>query len=367
MRTFGHLAVVGGFVLWAATSTLLSPGVAGDVFEQLAPGHWYEVPNSELRAVLPTPRPAGNPPAIMEAWSGGTYDPVREALVLPANGGHADYGGNEVYAFFISSLSWERLTEPSVAPLPDQGIEALADGRPSSRHTYSGVTFHTSADKVFVSGGSLWSGSGGGSRGAWTFDLPTRAWERRADTPSSQVTAMVAYDHVTGLVFSLLQNGTLAAYDYKKNSWSKRASIDWAEFDPARTMIVHPTQRQLLVVGGGKVLAFGLSRFSMGAQTIATTGGEAIVNAQGPGLAYDSATNCIVGWTGKGDVYSLDLATRQWTRHAPASQAAPPMPPHQGVFGRWQYIPSRDAFIVATRINENVWLSRLPPARRCGG
>jgi len=43
------------------------------------------------------------------------------------------------------------------------------------------------------------------------------------------------------------------------------------------------------------------------------------------------------------------------------------MPPHQGVFGRWQYIPSRDAFIVATRINENVWLYRLPPARRCGG
>jgi len=127
MRTFGHLAVVTGFVLWAATATSLSPGLAGDVFEQLAPGHWYEVPNSELRAVLPAPRPAGNPSAIMEAWSGGTYDPVREALVLPANGGHADYGGNEVYAFFISSLSWERLTEPSVAPLPDQGIEASTD------------------------------------------------------------------------------------------------------------------------------------------------------------------------------------------------------------------------------------------------
>jgi hypothetical protein len=366
MRPLARLAAAGGIVIWAAWATLAPPGSASDVFEKLGPGHWYEVPNSELRAVLPSPRPAGDPLAIMEAWSGGTYDPVRDALVLAANGGHADYGGNEVYAFSLSSLSWQRLTDPSMAPLPPVAVEALPDGRPSSRHTYSGVTFHVSADKVFISGGSLWSATGGGSRGAWTFDVPARAWERRADAPGSQVTAMVAYDPVTGLVFSLLQNGTLAAYDYKKNSWAKRASMGgWAEFDPARTMVMHPTRRQLLVVGGGKVLAFGLSQFS-GTQTIATTGGEAIVNAQGPGLAYDSANNCIVAWTG-GDVYSLDLATRVWERHAPVGPAAPPIPPRQGVFGRWQYIPSRDAFIVATRVNENVWLYRLPPSRRCGG
>lgn len=42
-------------------------------------------------------------------------------------------------------------------------------------------------------------------------------------------------------------------------------------------------------------------------QPLITAGGDAVVNAQGPGLAYDPASDRIVGWTGGGDVYSLDL------------------------------------------------------------
>ena len=230
------------------------------MFEQLKPGEWYEVPNSKLRAVLPSPPPRGVPTGIMTAWSGGTWDPVRDALVLAANGGHGDYGGNEVYAFLLSSLAWQRLTEPSVAGPPTQTSEALADGLPASRHTYSGVTFLPKQDKVFTTGGSLW-GSGGGSRGAWTFDVPSRKWERLADAPGSQVTAMAAHDPVSGLVFSLIQNGKLVAYDPAKNTWSNRGGPGtWAEYDPARTMVLHPKRRELLVIGGGHVMVFDISR-----------------------------------------------------------------------------------------------------------
>ena len=41
-----------------------------DVLEQLQPGEWYEVPNSKLRAVLPSPPSMGTPTSIMSAWSG---------------------------------------------------------------------------------------------------------------------------------------------------------------------------------------------------------------------------------------------------------------------------------------------------------
>lgn len=36
----------------------------------------------------------------------------------------------------------------------------------------------------------------------------------------------------------------------------------------------------------------------------------------------------------------------------------------QGTYGKWQYIPSKNAFIAATRIDESVWLYRLSEARR---
>jgi hypothetical protein len=359
--------------IWGAVTSLMAVmslaawlGAEGapDVLEQLQPGEWYEVPNSKLRAVLPSPPSMGTPTSIMSAWSGGVWDPVRDALILPGNGGHGDYGGNEVYAFFLSSLAWQRLTDPSPVHPPNRTIEALPDGLPASRHTYGGVSFLPTVDKVFVTGGSLW-GDGGGSRAAWMFDVPSRTWQRRADAPGSQVTAMTAYDPVTKLVFSLIQNGRLVAYDPAKNSWSERGSAGtWAEYDPARTMVLHPTRRTLLVVGGGKTTMFDISRSYASVQPLSTTGGDPIVNAQGPGLVYDPTTDRIVGWAGGGDVYSLDLASRTWTRQAPSSPAAPGPAPNQGTYGKWQYIPSKNAFIAATRIDESVWLYRSSEARR---
>jgi hypothetical protein len=347
-----------------ALATWLGAEGASDVLDKLQPGEWYEVPNSNLRGALPNPPSMGTPTSIMSAWTGGVWDPVREALILPGNGGHGDYGGNEVYAFFLSSLSWQRLTDPSPVHPPNRTIEALPDGRPASRHTYGGVSFLPTVDKVFVTGGSLW-GDGGGSRGAWTFDVPSRTWERRADAPGSQVTAMTTYDPVTKLVFSLIQNGRLVAYDPAKNSWSERGSAGtWAEYDPARTMVLHPGRRTLLVVGGGKTTMFDISRSYASVQPLSTTGGDPIVNAQGPGLVYDPVTDRIVGWAGGGDVYSLDLASRVWTRQPPASPAVPGPAPNQGTYGKWQYIPSKNVFIAATRIDESVWLYRLSEQRR---
>ena len=357
-------SLVGVLVLAGIAAFGLRAESASDPLDQLKPGEWYEVPNSKLQAVLPSPPARGTPAAIMNTWNGGAWDPVRQALVLAANGGHADYGGNEVYAFFLSSLTWQRLTEPSVAGPPTQTSETLPDGLPASRHTYSGVTFLLKQDKVFTTGGSLWGSSGGGSRGAWTFDVPSRKWERQADAPGSQVTAMAAYDPITGLVFSLIQNGTLGAYDPAKNAWSNRGGPGtWAEYDPARTMVLHPKRRALLVIGGGHVMLFDISRSHATPQTISTTGGAPIVDAQGPGLAYDPVTDRIVGWAGGGDVYSLNLATRTWERHRTNSPTVPPSAPNKGTYGKWQYIPSRNAFIAATQIDENVWLYKIPERR----
>jgi len=359
------LAVLASVCLIALTA-VFSAAPAESPVDALKPGEWYEVPNSHLRAVLPSPKPPGDPASIMAAWSGATYDPVREALILPANGGHEDYGGNEVYAFSIASLSWQRLTDPSPAPLPIQGKEELPDGRPASRHTYSGIAFLANVDKVFITGGALWSEAGGGSKGAWTFDVPSRTWQRRADPPGSQVTAMAAYDPATGVVFSLVQNGTLAAYDPIKDKWSARGSINWAGFDPARTMVMDPARRRLFVIGAGVVFSFDVSGSSSGRQDMDTTGGEPIVRAQGPGLAYDRVTDRIVGWAGGGDVYSLDVRARKWTRHLTVNASVPGPAPHQGTFGRWQYIPSKNLFIGVNDIDENVWLYRLGPEAPAG-
>lgn len=60
------------------------------------------------------------------AWTGGCVDQTRGELLFVANGGHANWAGNDVYACSIRSASpqWYRLTDPSpssvITPVPCQ-------------------------------------------------------------------------------------------------------------------------------------------------------------------------------------------------------------------------------------------------------
>jgi hypothetical protein len=126
-------------------------------------------------------------------------------------------------------------------------------------------------------------------------------------------------------------------------------------------MVLHRSRRTLLVVGGGEVFTFDLSSRWPHKQVVVTTGGAPIVNVQGPGLAYDPASDRIIGWAGGGDVYTLDLKTRVWTRHASSSSAVPGPASRRGTYGRWRNVPAKNIFIAVNSIDENVWLYRLAP------
>ncbi len=71
------------------------------------------------------------------AWSGAALDTNADRLLV-WGGGHADYSGNEVYAFDLRTLRWTRLTEPSAV---DRSRGHYADGNPRSRHTYDYIEF----------------------------------------------------------------------------------------------------------------------------------------------------------------------------------------------------------------------------------
>ena len=112
---------------------------AGPV-EDLRPGEWYRVPNSKLDAVLPSPVPVGDnrpgtPESVIYEWSGGAYDTTRDRLIV-WGGGHNNYSGNEIYAFDLATLRWQRLTDPSANVGGTESSGYYPDGRPRSRHTF---------------------------------------------------------------------------------------------------------------------------------------------------------------------------------------------------------------------------------------
>ena len=98
----------------------------------LPPGHWCEVSNSRAINVEKKANEfadwngsssaqynsfQGNAgfAGIMKKWSGAAFDSLRDRLLI-VGGGHKGYGGNEIVAFSLNNLSWERITDPTPFP-----------------------------------------------------------------------------------------------------------------------------------------------------------------------------------------------------------------------------------------------------------
>src|SRR6185437_16143 len=120
-----------------------------------------------------------------------------------------------------------------------------------------------------------------------------------------------------------------------------------------------------VVIGGGAadVYAVGEAGELGPPQALDATGDTEIQNCYGPGLDYDIAADRLVAWCASGDVYSLDLDKRAWTRHPASGVTVPGDPANtpgiRGTFGRLRYMPEYDAFIVVNGNRQDVFLYRL--------
>jgi hypothetical protein len=164
------------------------------VIRTMPPNSWAKVNLNTFSSVtsrtLPNCQGSVGPNAIINAWGGFAYDSNRSDL-LTFGGGHADYCGNDVYRFRLSSLRWERAgasSQMAVWTLTD-GFTKIAvpvDGfrnAPSVAHMYDQLTFLPVSDRMIYMGGypffswgasPTYPGFVDGREGPWLFD-PSRA------------------------------------------------------------------------------------------------------------------------------------------------------------------------------------------------
>ena len=344
----------------------------GGPLDDLQPGEWYEAPGTHLQAVLPDPVPPnwGGPGSIMGAWSGGAFDSTRGRLVV-WGGGHADYAGNEVYTFDVESLAWARLWGPS-PDLPDVGamasVETYADGNPVSRHTYDGLAYVPTVDGLFAQGGSRYS-NGYGTSATWLFSFAGTAWARKADAPDTMYGVLAVFDPVTAHVFHQGQS-QFSEYDPGADTYTARGAINGGWWHTNETAAIDPVRRLFVAVGSGAMLVWDLASWQQ--LSVASTGGDAVIGASAPGFVYAEADARLVAWSGGTSVHTLDPDTWTWTEHpaAATNTVTPSTPAANGTYGRFQYVPSRNLFVVVNSIDTNVFFYRLstalPPPRDGG-
>lgn len=353
-------------ILWATSLTAV---IAGPI-DTLPALHWYEAPNTQMNDVAPAVIPPGvsGVKSIMDAWNGGVYDTKRDRLIV-WGGGHGNYSGNEIYAFDVNTLQWERITEPSSLQGWTDTDTTYQDGRPVSRHTYNYLTYLPEPfDNFFVAGGTVLYASGYGDDDSYLFDFNTLEWQTITNKiPNRSIAAISVWDPVTETVFYHNAGGGsyMSQFNPKTNTWIARGNFGtenegWIQYQWGAT--IDPIRRKFVAIGNGNVYIWNIAdKGNLKHTKLITSGDTEILDALKPGVAYDQVLDKIVAWAGGTDVYVLDLETAVWTRIAPAATntVTPTTSNENGTFGRFRYIPSKNAYIVVNKTNENVYFFRL--------
>lgn len=143
------------------------------VLETMPEGGWARVSGANTwPSQWPSPRAAGDPAAIVYAWSSFAWDSQRSQLML-WGGGHANYAGNEMYLWSGTSGLWSRGTLPSAYQSGTSLI--VGNGAPQSSHTYDNSLYLPISDRYVTFGGAAWNSGGNfdsaaGREGPWLWN-----------------------------------------------------------------------------------------------------------------------------------------------------------------------------------------------------
>ena len=306
-----------------------------------------------------------DPRNIIPAWSGFAWDSRRGDLIL-YGGGHANYGGNEVYRWRGTTLSWERMSLPSDITSLESYPWLTVDGpdaSPKASHTYDNNIYLPIVDRFLTFGGPNFGlghtyekqepdgtfrvtgpyfldpsradgnkvGGITGSHSQWANlylgVIGAEMWENRdvpqnmpeADFPRHFIDGSTGYTQENGkdVVFVHAAYGVLSKYtindidDPTQDSWEQIGSNDTGWGQGAGAYL--PTHDLFVRISPGRFSYWDLSTAGAANLSVAfvpdgpslddiSTGDYGLGDY---GIDYDPSRNRFLLWGGGGDVYAL--------------------------------------------------------------
>jgi hypothetical protein len=327
---------------------------------------------------------------ITAAWSSGVADLKRNRLII-WGGGHGDYAGNEIYALDLNTQTMIRLDMPASYCT---NCETNPDGSAAARHTYGGIDYIPTMDKMYVHGGGLWGDGSINSVGVatWLLDFPTlvsngtsatgggppNSWTHMnplngTDNPNgvSQVQAAYesasAYDPIGDAVYYVDGNNRFWKYIPFNNTQTELNSF-YTGASMKASAVVDPIRKKFYLIGSG--VGFYSADLTQATPSIASivtpTGCSTLAGAGYPGLEYDPVQDKIIALLGDGpnvtifDPVAMSCTVQTYSSGPPALSAM--AGGQSGVFGHFRYFPTLGVFAYYQDTTQNGWVLRMTPA-----
>jgi len=337
----------------------------------LAIGQWYEIPNTAMSSVVPSPQPGGNsgPASKVGAWTSFVADTRTSKVYSVANGGHSDYAGNEVDVLDLErdQPAWSQVLAPTPNSQLANGQSYYLDGRPTARHTYYGITSNEVDGRIMLFGGAIWCASGCGHAAISSYDIAANAY-----SPSSTHGAMTpifngdhgafSADPSTGDVYATSSNGKFAKWTRSTNTFAESIPIGPVPGSYYAASAIDITRGRMLIVGGQ---GFNRHTYTLATNTFAlvTLTGASASSVTGSGqasLVYVAALDVFLHRRGGagGTVLQIDPVTFAVTPFATTDGASVPSTLN-GPFNKFLYVPRLGGAVYVPAYSGNARFLRL--------
>ena len=330
----------------------------------------------------------------ISAWCGAAYDRATDTLWLPLQGGHQDGAGNQPYKIRVSvdTPSFVMLRKPSGAIgnllTTNDGQEAsgvYADGRPRAVHSYNKPIYAPGTGPMLAIQGSscAWGANGGTGKpivinevsGEATFkaENPFAALAAGGDTGGG------CYDPLRNCVWWLPpRNGSaMTKYDIASNTWSE---VGAGVASSSAALCYLPDDDCILVVGTLGANGFAVFDCATGTWHYPSITGVFVGGINLSVYTYGAVSptwvpglSAAAMWDNSSNTASINIMTKPanprsgvWVvSQLPVSGlnvVAPSARTPNGTYGRFQYSPNLDGFLLLNAVDQDLYFYALSAA-----
>lgn len=328
------------------------PAWAGDMVE----GRWKDISTNTISNHYdPAPGIAGTtgPTCIIASGNGGTIATGPRygtfGSLISHGGGHADYYGNELYAFDLETAAWSRIKDAFPNPPTTTAAGLYSDGSPAVTHTSQTLTYNPVADAPMVLHVQTSNNFNHITRYV-AFDRTSGGWHASSTSPANiAVFGFVAYDSdehrywinggdTSGGLSTYTPGGTHGDSGTWANHGDPMGQFlnAMGAYDPINKIVVFTQFRSSNTIYG-----FSVNGGTPSARVTLTQSGKPSTG-QSHGWAYSPKRQAFLYWNGGGDVYEVkkgsgvwSSATWTWTLLTDGGNSVNPTAHAHGVYGRF--------------------------------
>jgi hypothetical protein len=321
--------------------------------------------------------PGTGPAAKIEAWGGFAINEITSTIYSAANGGHTDWGGNEVnlIALDVASPGWiEDLASTPPASIIDTNDRYL-DGRPTSRHGQYSPWFdnHAGASRVLLFGGGARYSTAATTvvQATDAYDTATRTWSALA-TMTGQLAGFenpaICRDQRNGDVYVAGSPSQWVMQKWTKatNSWSEVRSAATTElsFAAVRSAAAWDSLRnRIFIVGGSNACHHVYSPDSNTDASITLTGAAAaaVTGLFDAGLVYIPIGDFFIARDGgaTGGTFYKITPGGVCTVFATSGGGSVPGTVANQLYNRMAYLPALQSIVWFPTYTGNGWVMRV--------